>query len=100
VGTGLPGAAALAWWTALAVVSTAAGAGEAPGPRILVISAGTTLVDEVYHLDADIRYELGPAAEEALRNGVPLRGAGCGTPPWRGCANATSCATMRSASAS
>jgi len=44
----------------------------AGAPGIQVLSARTTLVDEVYRLDADIRYDLGPAAEEALHSGVPL----------------------------
>ncbi|HHQ42554.1 MAG TPA: DUF4390 domain-containing protein [Chromatiales bacterium] len=57
---------------ALAAALPAARGAAGAGPAIQVLWARTTLADEVYHLDADIRYALGPAAEEALLSGVPL----------------------------
>ncbi len=45
---------------------------SAEEPGFVVRSAGTVLVDKVYHLDAKIDYRFSAEALEALDNGVPL----------------------------
>ncbi|MEO5703307.1 MAG: DUF4390 domain-containing protein [Gammaproteobacteria bacterium] len=40
--------------------------------QVVIRSAATTLVSEVYVLNADIQYQFSPEVLEALENGVPL----------------------------
>ncbi len=59
----------LVTWVMLPSIPAHARSGDA-GFRI--ISARTDLVEEVYRLDANIRYVLSKPVQEALDNGVPL----------------------------
>jgi hypothetical protein len=57
-------------WMLLATALT--GATQALAAGFVVQDARTRLVDDVYRLDAHVRFDLSAAALEALENGVPL----------------------------
>lgn len=63
--------AARRFW-ALLLLMPAVWAGSAAAAEFVVQSAETYLTDEVHHLNANIDYDFGEPALEALHNGVPL----------------------------
>ena len=52
--------------------AAAPNAAAAEAPQFVVRSAGTVLIDKVYHLNAKIDYQFSDEALDALDNGVPL----------------------------
>ena len=57
---------------ALLLLALGLGAVLAWGAEFKILRADTRLIDDVYLLDADIRFELSPAVLEALSNSVPI----------------------------
>jgi hypothetical protein len=58
-------------WLPLLVMA-AVHASEEPAPSVQIANAETRLDENVYTLDADLEYTLGPQPLEALANGVPI----------------------------
>lgn len=59
-------------WLAALLLSLSLSAGADQAPAFTVRSAGTVLIDKVYHLNARIDYRFSDDSLEALDNGVPL----------------------------
>lgn len=63
----------LGWLCLYAAQALPQGQDEPAEPdQVVIRSAGTTLLNDVYVLNADIDYQFSPAVLEALENGVPL----------------------------